>query len=105
MTMEMPARRSEPNSRSQKLLQQFINERNPAEREDREQGNLSRCGCRAKAESQNQVEHDPGDGEKSDQRCPASCDFYRLFPKATMRRLMSQLWLGRPVRAIGSLRH
>ncbi len=66
---------------SQKFLQQFINERNATEREDREQGEPGCCGVRAKAKSQNQMNHNAGHGEKSDQRRPASRDFYRLFPK------------------------
>ena len=62
VTMEIPASRSEPNSRRKSFLEELDNERNAAEREGGQQRNLRRAWTHVKSETQKEMSPDRHDG-------------------------------------------
>ena len=90
--MEIPARRSEPNSRRKRLLDQFINERNTAENERCQKRYLLHSRRRAQGETKDEMNQDCHRREDSNDACPATVENRDGFPKSAGRRLMPQLW-------------
>ena len=85
----------------QELPQQVIEQRQAAENERGQQGNLVSARSGVEAEAEHQMQKDGHDGKRRDDRGLAVPETGRRIPGPTGRRLLTQLWLRPLLRAAG----